>query len=392
MIDFVPTDEQTMLVDAVRRFVRDEIVPLEQDLDPDAGSLPPADHARLAAKVEQLGLTAWDAPAEVGGPGLDTVTRTLLAIEMAQHRGGLYTPCYGVFGGAGLAQLYEAGEDLRERYLYPTLRGERHGFFALTEPSGGSDPARAVRTKAVRDGDEWVINGSKTFISGVVGADYGIVVCRTGSGRAGLTSFVVDADTPGFTVHRVIPTLRRVAVPTELSFTDVRVPDANRLGEVGQGFRLAATRLERQRIVYAAGCVGVAVAAQRMAVEYAKIRETFGRTLAEHQGVQWMLVDSELDLRSARLLLLEAAAAADRGERARAGIALAKMAATEAASRVVDRAIQIHGALGVAADLPLERWYREMRIRRIGEGPTETQRMVVARELLGDAARAGKAS
>jgi acyl-CoA dehydrogenase len=392
MIDLSLSDEQQMLVESVRRFVREEIVPLEQDLDPDAGRLPEADHARLAAKVEQMGLTAWDAPAEVGGPGLDVVTRTLLAIEMSQHRAGLYAPCYGVFGGAGLAQLYEASDDLQKRFLYPTLRGEKWGFFALTEPSGGSDPARAVQTRAVRDGDEWVINGTKMWISGVVNADYGIVVARTGTGRQGLTSFIVDMGTPGFTVNRVIPTLRRVAVPTELTFENVRVPDANRLGEVGQGFGLAAERLERQRIPYAAGCIGVAIAAHRMAVEYSKVRETFGRTLSRHQGIQWMLVDNEMDIRTARLLLLDAAAAADRGERARDRIALAKIAATEAASRVVDRAIQIHGAYGVAADLPLERWYREMRIRRIGEGPNETQRMVVARELLGDAARAGKAS
>ncbi|HEY3682722.1 MAG TPA: acyl-CoA dehydrogenase family protein [Streptosporangiaceae bacterium] len=387
MIGFTPTDEQRMLVETVRRFVREEIIPAEDELDPDAGALPADVHRRLTAKTRAMGLWAWDAPADVGGPGLDLVTQTLLAIEMAQHRGGLYTPCYGVFGGAGLAHLYEASEDQKQRYLYPTLRGEMHGFFALSEPSGGSDPARAIRTKAVRDGADWVLNGSKLWISNVVGADYGIVVARTGPGRNGLTSFIVDVDAPGFTLVRVVKTLRRVHEATELTFEDVRVPDANRLGPEGAGFTLAAARLARQRIPYAAGCLGVAIAAHERAVEYAKIRETFGRTLASQQGIQWMLVDNEIDLRNARSAVLEAAAKADGGADFRADAAIAKIVASEAASRVVDRSMQIHGGLGVAQDLPFERWYREMRIRRIGEGPNEVQRMIVARELLGSAAR-----
>src|SRR3546814_8196675 len=131
------------------------------------------------------------------------MTRTLLAIEMSQHRAGLYASCYGVFGGAGLAQMYEANDDQKERYLYPSLRGEKHGFFGLSEPSGGSDPARAIRTKAVRDGDDWVINGSKLWISGADDADFGIIFARTGEGRQGITEFIVDADTPGFQVTRV---------------------------------------------------------------------------------------------------------------------------------------------------------------------------------------------
>lgn len=392
MIDFTPTDEQQMLIETVRTFVSDEIVPLESGLEPDAETLPEHDYQRLRAKVEQMGLYNWDAPAAVGGPGLDVVTRTLLAIEMSQHRAGLYATCYGVFGGAGLAQLYGASEELKDRYLYPTLRGELRGFFALTEPSGGSDPARAVRTTAVRDGDQWVINGSKMFISRAQDSDYGIVVARTGAGRNGLTSFVVETNTPGLTVRRVIPTLRRAAQPAELSFDDVRVPDRNRLGEIGQGFALASQRLEQQRVPYAASCLGVAIVAQRMAIEYAQIRETFGKLLAEHQGIQWMLVDSELDIRTSRLLLLEAATKLDRGERARDAVALAKVFVTEAAFRVVDRAMQIHGGLGVASELPLERWFRELRIRRIGEGPNEIQRMIVARELLGSAARAERSA
>ncbi|MDO8322121.1 MAG: acyl-CoA dehydrogenase family protein [Phenylobacterium sp.] len=386
MIDFTPTTEQQALIDLMRRFVRDEIIPLEADLDPDAAELRPEDSARLKAKARDLGLYGMDIPAEFGGPGLDVVTRCLLAIEMTQHRGGLYSTCYGVFGGAGLGQLYEATEDQKERYLYPTLRGEKHGFFGLSEPSGGSDPARAIRTRAVRDGDDWIINGSKLWISGADAADYGILFTRTGSGREGITAFIVDTDTPGFQVRRVVHTLRSAHYATELSFDDMRVPDANRLGEVGKGFAIANDRLSAQRIPYAAQCIGVAVKAHAMAIEYSKIRETFGQLLAARQGIQWMLVDNEMDIRSSWLLVMEAAAKADRGESFRTEAAVAKIAATEAAGRIVDRCIQIHGGLGVSKDLPLERWYRELRIRRIGEGPTEVQKMIIARDMLGKVA------
>ena len=168
-MDLELSEEQKLIVATVRRFVREEIVPLEANLDPDASELPPDDFARLSAKVKQMGYWGIDIPAEYGGPGIDLPTRVLMAIEMAQHRAGLYAPCYGVFGGAGLAQLYEANEDQKQRYLYPLLRGEKRGFFGLTEPSGGSDPARAIRTRAVKEGDHWIINGSKIFISGEIG-------------------------------------------------------------------------------------------------------------------------------------------------------------------------------------------------------------------------------
>jgi acyl-CoA dehydrogenase len=164
------SNEQRLLVQTVRRFVREQILPLEDKLDPDADEIDPQDHDRLVAQVKDMGLYGLGIPAEYGGPAIDLVTHSLLAMEISQHRAGLYVPCYGVFGGSGLAQLYEANEDHQQRYLYPTLRGEKTAFFALTEATGGSDPARTIRTAAVRDGDDWVINGSKLFISGASGA------------------------------------------------------------------------------------------------------------------------------------------------------------------------------------------------------------------------------
>ena len=213
-MDLTLTAEQDLIVSIVRRFVREEIVPLELGLDPDADELPAADRTRLVAKVKEMGLYGLDIPPEYGGPEIDLPTRTLIAIEMSQHRAGLYAPCYGVFGGAGLAQLFEANDDQKTRYLQAMLRGEKRGFFGLTEPSGGSDPARAIRTRAVRDGDDWIINGSKIFISGADRAHFGLVFARTDpeKGRGGVTCFIVDTDTPGFHVRRVVHTLARRAL------------------------------------------------------------------------------------------------------------------------------------------------------------------------------------
>ena len=388
-MDLALTEEQEMVTGMVRRFVREEILPLELTLDPDADELPEADRLRLTDQTRAMGLHGLDIPPEFGGPDIDLVTRTLIAIETSQHRAGLYAPCYGVFGGAGLAQLFEATEAQQARYLHPMLRGEKSGFFGLTEPSGGSDPARAIQTRAVRDGDDWIINGGKIFISGADRADFGLVFARTDpdKGRNGVTCFIVDTDTPGFHVRRVVHTLRSARYATELQFEDMRVPHANVLGAVNGGFAIANDRLSRQRIPYAAGCIGVAIKAHELALEYAPQRQTFGAPLSSRQAIQWMLVDNEVDIRQARWLTLEAAARAQRGDAFRKEAAMAKLVATEAGSRVVDRCMQIFGGYGVTKDFPFERWYREMRIRRIGEGPNEVQRHIIARDLLGASLR-----
>jgi acyl-CoA dehydrogenase len=387
-----PTDEQRLIISTVRDFVRREILPREQELDPDADELPREDHEALVAKVKAMGLYCADVPESLGGPGVDTLTFTLMSIELSQHRAGLYAPCYGVFGGSGLAQLLEANDDQRQRYLLPVLAGEKRSFFALTEPSGGSDPAGAMQATARRDGDDWILNGTKQFISGADRADFGITFARTDrdKGRDGITCFIIDTDSPGFHVRRVIHTLRSAHYATEIQFEDLRVPSANVLGEVNKGFAIARDRIARQRIPYSAGCLGVATVAQEMAIAYAQERSTFGAPLATRQAIQWMIVDNEIELRQARWITLDAAWKADHDDNFIAAAAMAKVVATEAAGRVVDRAMQIHGGMGVAKELPLERWYRELRIRRIGEGPNEIQRMIIARSLLrGAGGRAG---
>ncbi|MCH9672718.1 MAG: acyl-CoA dehydrogenase family protein [Gammaproteobacteria bacterium] len=384
-MDLALTEEQQLVVDMVRRFVREEIIPLEDSLDPDADALAPDELAKLVEKTKQMGLYGLGIPPEYGGPDIDLTTRTLIAMEYSQHRAGLYAPCYRAFGGAGLAQLYEATEAQKQAYLYPTLRGEKKSFFGLSEPSGGSDPARAIQTRAVRDGDEWVINGSKLWISGADKADYGLLFARTSAdkGRGGVTCFIIETSWPGFNVRRIVHTLRQALPATEIHIEDLRVPHENILGEEGGGFAIANDRLSRQRIPYAAECLGAAFRAHELAIEYSKMRETFGALLSSRQGIQWMLVDNEVDLRTARWFVLDAAARADAGESFRTEAAMCKLVASEAASRVIDRSMQIHGGLGVAKDLPFERWYREIRIRRIGEGPSEVQKHVIARDLLG---------
>ena len=360
------TEEQKMICATIRRFVREEIVPLEEtELDADAYELPEEHEERLRKIAQDTGIP--------GATGLDVKTRVFMAEEMAQHRAGLYHPCYGLFGGGG-------GEG-----------GGGGGFIGLTEPTGGSDPARAVRTRAVRDGDDWVINGSKVFISGADTAEQGTLYVRTGDTdtRESLSAFRVRTNTPGFEVRRFIHTLRS-HYATELSFTDMRVPHADMVGAEGEGFGVANARLTGNRITYAAGCIGVAVAAHRMAAEYSRHRVTFGETLSARQAIQWMLVDNEIDIRTSRWLCLAAAEKADNGQPLRFEAAMAKLIATEASGRVVDRSLQIHGGYGVTKDLPLERWYRELRIRRIGEGPSEIQRMIMGRDLSYGTTRAGQ--
>jgi len=378
------TSTQRDFCERVRTFVVERILPIEEGLDPDESEVDADTLAGLVEETKAMGLYNYDVPAEHGGPGLDTVTMTLLAMEMSQHRAGLYTPCFGAFGPSGFAQLYDATPEQRERFLYPALRGEKRVFFALTEPAGGSDPARSITTTATRDGNDWILTGSKVFIGEAHRADFGLVFARTGGpGRSGITCFVVETNTPGYEVVRAIHTLRSGTTPSEIRFNEMRIPNENLIGVEGGGFALAAAALVKIRIPYSAACVGLAMKSQALVLEHVKHRVVFGKTLAEHEGIQWMLCDNDLDIHSAALMVLHAASRADQGLSFRRQTALAKISATEASARVVDRSMQLFGAWGMSKDLPFERWYRELRIRRIGEGTSETQRMIISRDLLG---------
>ena len=378
-------EELVALRRVVKKFITREVLPLEAEMDPEQTDLDPASLRDLQARARRSDLWCFGTPEHFGGQGLSAIGLAVVAQESHQHRNGNYNAALGAFGYEPPSVLYAGTDDQVERFVRPTVAGERRGFFAITESSGGSDPAGAVRTTATRRGSDWVLRGTKVFISDVERSDYGIVIARTGPGRNGLTSFVVERDMPGLS-WTPIPVMRP-SYPFEVHLDDVVVPSANVLGEEGQGFGVAQAWLVRGRVHYAAGCLGIAEAALTLAIDYARNRETFGRPLADRQAIQWMLADSEIELRAARWLTWEAAWKVDRGEPARMESSIAKVTATETAGRIVDRAIQVLGGMGVSRDLPLERWYRELRIKRIGEGPSEVHRMVIARDLLNPVGR-----
>ena len=375
-------EELRLARNLVRDFNKNEILPLEQAIPHDSITIPDTDFERLSKKTKEIGLWCMTVSEKYGGSGLSEFANAVLTEEMVQHAAGLYCPAYGTMGD-GPPEIIWAGSDYQiETYGIPTVEHKKKGWFAITEPSGGSDPARAIKTHAKRDGDDWIINGSKIFISGSPWGDWGIVFARTDpDSRRGLTAFIVENEWEGLTVEPV--PVMRAYYPGQLFFDDLRVPSRNVLGEVDRAWDLLANKLlARARIPYSASNLGVAVAAHNMAIEYSKTRETFGAPLATRQAIQWMLVDNEIEIRACRWLIWEAAWQFDNNEDFRQAASVAKIHSAETLGKVVDRSIQIHGGMGVTEWLPLERWYREARIRRIGEGPTEVQKMVIAREII----------
>ena len=342
-----------------------------------------------SARPGKWGCTGSTSRRSSAAPDIDIVTRTLLAIEMSQHRAGLYAPCYNVFGGAGLAQLFEADADQKERFLFPTLRGEKKTFFGLTEPSGGSDPARAIQTRAVRDGDDWVVNGSKIFISGADRADFGAGVRadRPGPGpRRGDLLHRRDGH-PGFPCPAGGAHAARRALCDRAPVRGHARAACERAGGGERGLR----DRQRPRLPPAhplcrqlhRGSRQGAGAGDRICRHPGDLRRQAGPP-AGHP------VDDRRERDRHPPGDLAHARRGGQGPWRRAvpdESAIAKIVATEASGRVVDRALQIHGGYGVTKDLPFERWYREMRIRRIGEGPNEVQRHIVARDLFGSSLR-----
>ncbi|OZI77698.1 acyl-CoA dehydrogenase family protein [Bordetella genomosp. 12] len=374
--------ELRMLEETVRRFMRQEVAPLEDRLEHDAYALPPADLARLQAKARELGLWCVQSPEAYGGAGLNLLGQCIVAEESAKCRMGAYIPACGAFGFDPPSIIFGGTPEQIRKYAVPAIERGEKAFFAISEPGGGSDPARAIQTRAERVGDHYVLNGTKIWITAASESRWGVAFARTGPGRDGVTAFIINMDRPGVST-KVIPVIRAYA-PYELHFNDYKVPLEDVLGEVGKGFALVDRLLVHGRVPYAAGTLGIAQAALEIAIDWARQRSTFGALLADRQAVQWMIADSEIELRAARLLVYQAAWKADRGQDIKVDASIAKVCATETAGRVVDRCIQILGGMGVACEMPLERWYRELRIKRIGEGPSEVQRMVVARHLLGN--------
>ena len=375
-------EEYKMLRDTARRFMEREVKPAEANEPHDSFKLPYEKLRPLQAKARELGLWCVESPAEYGGAGLNLLGQCIVAEESVKCKMGPYIAACGAFGFDPPNVIFKGTRAQIEKYAIPTMQRGEKTFVAITEPSGGSDPGRAIQARAVRKGDRYILNGTKIYISGASEARWGVVFARTGGpGRSGISSFIVETDKPGIRISP-IPVIRAY-FPYEVHFEDYEVPAENLLGEEGKGFALAEEWLVHARVPYAAATIGLGQASLDMACEWATQRQTFGAPLSERQAVQWMLADSEIELRAARLLVYEAAWKADRGEDIKIEASIAKVYGTETAGRVVDRCIQVFGGLGVSREMPLERWYRELRIKRIGEGPSEVHRMVVARHLLG---------
>ncbi len=379
-MDFSIPEEIQMLQRTVHKLVYDEAIPLESEvLKYPQGEAPPELIEPLRARTKGLGIWNLDVPEEYGGAGLSAVANAIIREEI--HRTVTPVP----IGGRVSPILYQGNEEQKERFLLPVLRGEQTSAFAQTEPNAGSDPS-AMETTAVRDGDDWVINGRKIFITDGHKADSLQVIAVTDKEKrqhGGITCFMVESNRPGFEVVRRIPIMGWEA-PAELSFTDVRVPDSNRIGEIGQGFRLAQSWISAaDRLGLGPMALGRSERSLEMAVENARNRVTFGKPLAQRQAIQWMIADSTLEIHLLRTLTHHAAWKADSGEDFRIEASMVRLYASETQSRVVDRAIQILGGYGLSDDLCLARWYRTVRVNRINGGSSEIQRFILARHRIG---------
>ena len=382
-MEFSLTDEQRMIVKTTRDFVTDELMPHEREIE-DSGVLRPELKAELKSKAIAAGLYAANMPAEVGGAGLDTVSWVLYEKELGRTSYALHYNCVGRPSNILMACVGEQ----RERYLLPSVRGERVDCLAMTEPGAGSD-IRGMKTSAVERGGEWVINGTKHFISHADHADFVILFAASGEEpssrgpRKLITGFLIDMGTKGFEVR---PGYRNVSHRgynnSILEFNDCRVPKSAVLGEVHRGFEVANSWLGATRLQVAATCLGRAERALEHATQWAVDRRQFGQQIGKFQGVSFKLADMTVELRAAELLTLEAAWKQDQGTATDMDMAIAKLKATEMLQLVADEALQIHGGMGLMSDLPLERIWRDARIERIWEGTSEVQRHIISRALL----------
>ena len=381
---FPLTQEHEMIRQAARDFARKEIAPVAAAYD-ESGEFPMPTIRKMGA----MGLMGIEVSEEYGGAGMDTLAYVLALEEIckvdAAHgtimsvNNSLF--CYGIERFGTQAQ--------KEKYLVPVASGEKVGAYSLTEPMSGSD-AGTMRSRAVRQGDEYVINGRKSWVTSGPVADYVVLFTLTDPEKKqrGITAFLIDAAKPGFVRGRKEPKLGiRASATSELVFEDYRCPAADRLGEEGEGFKIAMTVLDAGRIGIAAQALGLAEAAYEASLEYARQREAFGQKIGEFQGISFKLADMKTQIEAARLLVYQAAAAKQRaketGERFTLPAAMAKLFASETAMFVTHAAVQIHGGMGYSKELPVERYFRDAKITEIYEGTSEIQRLVIARQELG---------
>ena len=382
-MDFTLTEEQRLIVDTVRAFVERELYPHEDEVER-LDEVPAELAGQIRAKAIAAGLYAANMPAELGGGGLDAVSLVLVERELGRAS---YALQMLVERPSNILQ--GCNEDQRKRYLIPAIRGERHDCVAMTEPGSGSD-IRSMSTTATRDGDDYIVTGTKHFISHADVADFIILFAATGTETAGngrakkkITAFLVDKDSPGLTVTRGSGCVsNRGYHQCELSFAGCRVPAGNLLGEEGRGFDLMGQWLGATRLTVAATSIGRARRVLDAVTEWAATRQQFGQPVGRFQGVGFQLADCATQLEAAELLTLRAAAKCDEGTMTDADAAMAKLYASEMLGRMTDTAVQIFGGMGLMAQFPAERWWRDARVERIWDGTSEIQRHIISRSLL----------
>ncbi|MCZ8078780.1 MAG: acyl-CoA dehydrogenase family protein [Rhodobacteraceae bacterium] len=382
-MQFGLTEEQQMIVETTRSFVENELYPHEMEVER-TGHLRMDLIKEIQAKAMHAGLYAANMPAEVGGAGLDTLSWLLYEKELGKANYALHWTCVARPSNILLA----ATEEQRQKYLYPCIRGEKWDCLAMTEPGAGSD-LRGMKASARPDGDDWVLNGTKHFISHADLADFAICFMASGEedtprGKKKLiTAFFVDKGTPGFTVRDGYRNVsHRGYTNAILEFDNCRISKSQILGEVHKGFEVANTWLGATRLQVAATCLGRAERALAHAVQYAAERQQFGQQIGKFQGISFKLADMAMELKAAELLTWEAAWKFDQGTVTEADMSMAKLKATEVLAFIADEAIQIHGGMGLMDDLPLERIWRDARVERIWEGTSEIQRHIISRQML----------
>ncbi|MDI6753331.1 MAG: acyl-CoA dehydrogenase family protein [Thermodesulfobacteriota bacterium] len=384
-MDFTIPYELRDLVSSLKKFINNEIKPLQESHQDENGCIPEEIRKKVRLRSRELGFYGADFPEECGGGGLSNLGMTLLREEIG--RSGLEL-ADSIFGEAGAMSqiLLECNGEQKERYLLPAIRAEKLSCFALTEPNAGSDAA-AIETKAQKEGDEFILNGRKHFISNGPYADFAIVFAVTDRelrAKGGITCFLVDRDTRGFSLGRIQQHMGGGDRLGELIFEDCRVPARNVLGKVGAGFLLAMKRVGEGRLRLTALFMGMADKCLQLALDYAKQRVQFGKPIARYQAIQWMLVDMSVEIHASRLMLYHAAWKADQGMDIIRESGMAKLYSSEMLCRAADKALQIHGGMGYMKECPIEGIYRKARASRIGEGTSEIQRILLARKLLQD--------
>ncbi|EQB36850.1 acyl-CoA dehydrogenase [Virgibacillus sp. CM-4] len=391
-MDLRLSEEQRMVQKTIRKFVEKELMPLENEvLRNERNGMPSLSAEKqeeLQLKAKEAGFWGINTPTEYGGADLGQMMQAIVTMEVSKT----FVPF--TFGGSADNILYYGNEEQKKKYLIPTINGEKKSCFAMTEPGAGSD-TQNIKMTAVKDGNEWVLNGEKTFITGGNEADFVMVIAITDKdmhqktkGRDGVTCFIVDRNMGWKSEY--IHTMGDWG-PASLVFDNVRVPEENILGELhAVGYKLGLEWIGFARWIVGARAVGSAERLLQMAIDYSKERETFGRPISDRQAIQWQIADSAVEIEAAKWIVLNAAFTLDNGEDNRHLASMAKLYGSNMGNRVVDRVMQIHGGMGYTKELPIERWYREARLWRIYDGTDEIQRLIISRNLLKENVKLGQ--